>query len=198
MILTRTRIVRWLRILLPLLALCMLSTLFLFSRESQTESQIPYAEVDAEAMARDPRLIAPQYAGVTDDGAQLSLTAEQVARRDGGTASNLRLDWLRPDGLRADVAAPEAVLADGAIKLRGGVRMTTSSGWTIDATAIEAATDRSRIVADEGISAAAPFGNLTAGQMELVPNTADGEDTPDDVAPSILNFSGGVRLIYHP
>ena len=48
----RTRTVRWLRVLLPLLALAMLSTLFLFSRGSDGESQIPYADVDAEAMAR--------------------------------------------------------------------------------------------------------------------------------------------------
>ena len=44
----RTRTVRWLRVLLPLLALAMLSTLFLFSRGSDGESQIPYADVDAD------------------------------------------------------------------------------------------------------------------------------------------------------
>ena len=75
----RTRTVRWLRVLLPLLALAMLSTLFLFSRGSDGESQIPYADVDAEAMARDPRLVAPEYAGVTPDGAQLTLRATEAA-----------------------------------------------------------------------------------------------------------------------
>lgn len=195
---TRTRIVRWLRILLPLAALCLLSTLFLFSRESQTESQIPYAEVDAEAMARDPRVIAPQYAGVTADGAQLALTAAEVAPREGGTASDLRLDWRRPDGLSADVIAPQASVEDGTISLRGGVRMTTSSGWTIDAQGIDAAMDRSHLAAGEGISAQAPFGTLTAGQMELVPDVPGGGQAPVEGAPSILNFSGGVRLIYQP
>lgn len=195
---TRTRIVRWLRILLPLLALCLLSTLFLFSRESQTESQIPYAEVDAEAMARDPRVIAPQYAGVTDDGAQLALTAAEVAPREGGNASDLRLDWRRPDGLTADVTAPSASMYDGTIRLRGGVRMTTSSGWTIDAQGIDAAMDRSRLAAGDGIAAEAPFGRLTAGQMELVPDAPGGGGASADDAASILNFSGGVRLIYQP
>lgn len=195
---TRTRIVRWLRILLPLAALCLLSTLFLFSRESQTESQIPYAEVDAEAMARDPRVIAPQYAGVTDDGAELALAAADVAPRDGGDASDLRLDWRRPDGLTADVTAPAASMADGVIRLHGGVRMTTSTGWTIDAPGIDAAMDRSRLAAGEGISAQAPFGTLTAAQMELVPDAPGGGDAPEGDAPGILNFSGGVRLIYQP
>ena len=58
---SRTRIVRWLRVLLPLVALAMLSTMFLFSRGSDVESRIPYAEVDAQAAARDNRIVAPEY-----------------------------------------------------------------------------------------------------------------------------------------
>lgn len=187
----RTRVVRWLRVLLPLLALVMLSTLFLFSRNGGSESRIPYAEVDAEAMARDPRLVAPEYAGVTDDGARLTLRATEAAPDEGGgRARDLRLDWQRPDGLQADLTAPRAGLADGAIRLDGGVRMTTSTGWTLDAQSAEAATDRSRIAADEGIEAKAPFGTLSARRMELAPGR--GSDA------SILNFSGDVRLIYQP
>ena len=187
----RTRVVRWLRVLLPLAALAMLSTLFLFSRGGDSESRIPYAEVDAEAMVRDPRLVAPQYAGVTDDGARLTLRASEAAPgQGGGRASDLRLDWQRPDGLRADLTAPQAGLADGTIRLDGGVRMTTSSGWTLEAQSAEAATDRSRILAQEGIEAQAPFGTISAQRMELAPGV--------DEDASILNFSGDVRLIYQP
>lgn len=187
----RTRTVRWLRVLLPLAALAMLSTLFLFSRGDNSESRIPYAEVDAQSMARDPRLVAPEYAGVTNDGAQLTLRATEAApAQGGGSARDLRLDWQRPDGLRADLTAPQAGLADGAIRLDGGVRITTSSGWVMDAASVEAATDRSRIAAQDGVQATAPFGSLSAQRMELAPN--------DDADASILNFSGDVRLIYRP
>ncbi|MTD99986.1 hypothetical protein GIY56_06790 [Paracoccus sp. YIM 132242] len=187
----RTRVVRWLRVLLPLAALAMLSTLFLFSRGGDSESQIPYADVDAEAMARDPRLVSPEYAGVTDDGAQLTLRATEAAPgQGGGSARDLRLDWQRPDGLRADLTAPRAGLAGGAIRLEGGVRMTTSSGWIVEAQSVETATDRSRIAAQDGVQADAPFGSLSADRMELAPG--GGTDA------SILNFSGDVRLIYQP
>ena len=187
----RTRTVRWLRVLLPLAALAILSTLFLFSRGGDSPSRIPYADVDAEAMARDPRLVAPEYAGVTDDGAQLTLRATEAAPgQGGGSARDLRLDWQRPDGLRADVTAPQGGLADGAIRLDGGVRMTTSTGWTLDAQSVEAATDRSRIAAEAGVKAEAPFGTLSAQRMELAPGA--------DEDASILNFSGDVRLIYQP
>ena len=142
-------------------------------------------------MARDPRLVAPEYAGVTDDGAQLTLRATEAAPgQGGGSARDLRLDWQRPDGLRADVTAPQGGLADGTIRLDGGVRITTSTGWVLDAQSVEAATDRSRIAAQEGIEAEAPFGTLSAQRMELAPG--GGGDA------SILNFSGDVRLIYQP
>lgn len=187
----RTRIVRWLRVLLPLMALVMLSVLFLFSPDRDAGSRIPYAEVDAEAMARDPRLVAPEYAGVTSDGARLTLRASDAAPGGGGggTARDLRLDWQRPDGLRADLSAPRGAMADNAIRLDGGVRMTTSSGWSLDAQSVDAATDRSRIAATDGVAAVAPFGTLSARQMELVPGQGGA---------SILNFSGDVRLIYQP
>lgn len=189
----RTRIVRWLRVLLPLAALALLSTLFLFSREPEAESRIPYADVDAEAMARDPRLVAPDYAGVTEDGARLTLRASTAAvpgAGAGGDAQDLRLDWQRADGLTAELTAPEGGLAEGRVSLGGGVRMQTSSGWEITSPRIDAATDRSEVEATEGVDATAPFGALSAGRMRLAPDAPDG--------PAVLNFSGGVRLIYQP
>ncbi|WP_304615560.1 hypothetical protein [Paracoccus sp. (in: a-proteobacteria)] len=189
----RTRIVRSLRVILPLAALAMLSTLFLFSRGSETESRIPYAQVDAEAMARDPRLVAPEYAAVTEDGARISLTASAARPdRERAEAEALQLDWQRPDGLAAMLVAPTGGLADGRIRLDGGVRMTTSTGWQMDAPRIDAATDRSEIAADDGIEAEAPFGRISAGRMRLEP----GDEGATGAA--VLNFSGGVRLIYQP
>lgn len=194
---SRTRIVRWLRVLLPLIALAILSTMFLFSRRPETEPQIPYAEVDAEAMAREPRIVAPEYSGVTSDGAELSLQASQAAPAGGegaATASDLRLDWRRPDGLSAELTAPDGRVENGIVGLRGGVRMSTSSGWTLEAPNVDASTDRSRLAASGGVEAMAPFGRVDADRMELVPET----DDTQKAGSAVLNFSGGVRLIYQP
>ncbi|RNF36035.1 hypothetical protein [Paracoccus methylarcula] len=190
---SRTRIVRWLRVLLPLLALAILSTMFLFSSRPGTDPEIPYAEVDAERMAREPRMVAPEYSGVTDDGAELSLRAAEARPRqgEGGTASQLRLDWRRQDGLTAQLTAPSGGVEDGGITLQGGVRLTTSTGWTMEAARIDAATDRSRLFAPEGVDAAAPFGEITAGGMEL-------RAGPDKDGAAVLDFTDGVRLIYQP
>lgn len=239
---SRTRIVGWLRVVLPLLALVILSTMFMFSDQPEDDPQIPYSAMDPDRLARERRMVAPQYSGVTDDGGQLTLRAQEAAPggatgagAGAGWASDLQLDWQRPDGLRARLTAPDAELDDATIALSGGVRMTTSSGWTLDAPRVEAATDRSHLLATDGVQADAPFGRITADRMELAPdpeagNTAAtgtdgttaaaadgvpdagaeprpsapatvaggaGADAPTD-APSVLTFSGGVRLIYQP
>lgn len=211
---SRTRIVRWLRVLLPLLALALLSTMFLFSRGSDIESRIPYAEIDAREAARGNRIVAPEYSGVTDDGAEVTLRAARAMPGSGGSgggarAGELALDWLRPDGLRADLTAPEGGLSDGLVRLEGGVRMTTSTGWQMDAPRIEARTDAAVIEAGEGVEAVAPFGRITAGRMRLAPadgsgsgsgaGAVDGEGTGGGASDAaVLNFSDGVRLMYQP
>jgi lipopolysaccharide export system protein LptC len=238
---SRTRIVRWLRVVLPLLALVILSTMFMFSGQPEDNPQIPYSGMDPDRLARERRMVAPQYSGVTDDGGQLSLRAQEAAPggasgagagAGAGWASDLQLDWQRPDGLRARLTAPGADVDGDTIALSGGVRMTTSTGWTLDAPRVEAATDRSHLLATDGVQADAPFGRITADRMELAPDpeagntaatgtdgtaasasdggpgaaagprpstaaTVAGADAPGD-APSVLTFSGGVRLIYQP
>lgn len=190
----RSVIVAWLRVLLPLAALAVLSTLFLLSRKPDPEAAIPYARVDAEALARQPRITAPSFAGVTPDGAALTLTADSATPAGGGagSASALRLGWRGADGLTAELTAPHAEIGEGAIHLDGGVQVSTSSGWSLAAPRVEAATDRSRVAATGGIEARAPFGEITAETATLErPGGAEAAD-------HVLNFAGGVRLLYRP
>lgn len=189
---SRTRIVRWLRVLLPLVALVILSTLFLLSGQPGEDPSIPYADVDAEEMAREPRMTAPEYAGVTQDGAAISLRADEVKTGDASAASaqGLRMTWRAEDGLAADLTAPEASVADGVIELGGGVRMTTSSGWAVTTPQIDSSTDRSIITAPADVKAFAPLGQLDAGAMQLSRDPGTGDH--------VLNFTGGVHLIYQP
>ena len=150
----------------------------------------PYINVDPGTM--NPYEHGECY--VTDDGAELSLSASEATPpgQGAGAARDVRLDWRRKDGLTADLTAPRAGLADGLIGLRGGVRMTTSSGWRMDAPSVDAATDRSLIRATGGVEAEAPFGSIRADRMDLQPKREDG------AGGAVLNFSGSVRLIYQP
>lgn len=189
----RSRVVAWLRVLLPLVALAMLSTLFLWSGRPDPESAIPYADVDGASLDGPPRITAPTWAGVTPDGARLLLSAASATPGgEGGQAEAMRLDWAGPGGAVARATAPHATMAEGRITLQGGVDLVLSSGWSLEADSLDAARDRSEVTASGGVAVTAPFGHLTAGEARLH-RPADATEGGE-----VLDFTGGVRLIYQP
>ena len=191
---TRSCIVAWLRVILPLTALAILSVLFLLGRKPDPEATIPYAEVDPRELAERQAVTSPTYAGVTGDGAQLSITAAEArpgAAAGGGQADAVRMTLLAQDGRAADIAAGTAQLQGDQVRLGEGVRMTTADGWVVTAPEFLASVPEGTLVSEDEVNVRAPFGELTAGRMELRPS---GRGRGDHV----LDLSGGVRLIYRP
>lgn len=185
-----TRVIRWLRVLLPLAALAILSGLFLLGRSPDPERAIPYADGAAGDRTARPGMTAPDYAGVTAGGATLTLRAARAdPAGDSGSASQVMLDWRAPDGLAASVTAGAATLDTGRIALAQGVRATLSSGWVLTAPAMTADTATDRLSAPAQVAALAPFGRLTAGGMVLSRGPGGAH---------VLELNGGVRLLYQP
>jgi lipopolysaccharide export system protein LptC len=191
---THSRFVATAKIALPLLALAILSTLFLFARTIDPNDAIPYAEVDVAERAREPRLTAPTYAGVTSDGAALTLQAAE-ARPDAGagaTAQTLTARLDTPDGARTNLAAAKMTFdnAAGLVSLDGGVTVSTTSGYTITTKTVTARLDRTSLLAPGPVQATAPAGTITAQGMTLTQGT--------DPATYVLVFKGRVKLLYQP
>jgi len=191
----RTRLVRLLRVVLPLAALALLSVLFLLGRKpSEPEPAIPYAQGSPEDLGRSPGIGAPEYTTVTPDGASVTLRAARAALGDGGmgsgdgTASDLTLDWRARDGLMIELTAPRAEMAETRIRLEGGVRMALSSGWEMRGPSFEADTAADTLRADETVQVTAPFGRLNAGRMLLYSAEAG----------QVLELNEDVRLLYRP
>lgn len=188
-----SRLVGVLKLALPLLALVILSTLFLFSRGINPEDAIPYAQVDVEDRLREPRMTEAGYAGVTPDGAALTLTAAE-ARPDagGGSAANLTGRLETADGASTDIVALSATIdnATGQLELSGGVELQSSVGYLIEAQGFAIALDRTWLESRGPVSAEGPLGQLTANSLRL--------DQSDATGDYLLVFNGAVRLLYQP
>ena len=187
----RSRIVRWLRVILPLAALAILSVLFLIARAPET-GPIPYAEGRLEDLARAPGMTAPQFSTVTPGGATVTLTAAAAvpeASGETGTARDIALDWRERGGLTLTLSAAEAAVKGGHLSFSGDVDLRLSSGWRLAAARIEADTETEVLTAPDAVAVTAPFGELTAGAMRLS-RAADGRQ--------VLELNRGVRLIYRP
>lgn len=191
-----TRRVVWLKVALPLVALAVLSTLFLLADRIDPDDALSTAEVDVEGLAREPRITAPTYAGTTSDGAALTLSAEAAQLQTDttpGTVDQLTLRLETPDGATTEVIAGQALLDSGTreVLLSGGVIATTSAGYRIETEAMVSRLDLSSLSSRTAVVASGPVGTITAGAMTL---------SQDATTPGayLLVFNQGVRLVYQP
>ncbi len=192
-----SRFVALTKVILPIIALGILSTLFLFSRDIDPTQSIPYADVDVEELAREQRIGAPNYAGVTEDGAAISITAKS-ARPSPDNAKIVTATGLTAIIEDAMDGRLEIIASDGVINtdqqivtLQGGVQILTSTGYIIDTAGLTAALNETSVITDGRITAEGPLGTLNAGQMTL--ETQNGPN-----GSHLLVFKGGVKLIYDP
>jgi len=191
-----SRLVAFFKVVLPLVALAILSMLFLVSRGVNPEDAIPYADVDIADRVREPRLTQAVFAGMTADGAALTVQAAEARPEQGEApmqASGLVGLLETPDGARTDLTAATAVLDAAAkrIDLGGGVVIATSGGYRVETDGLRVALDRTGLDSTGSVTATGPLGTLTAGALHV------GQTAPDS-ATYVMVFKGGVKLVYLP
>lgn len=186
--------VNWVKVTLPLIAIALLSSLFLLSGTPDPEAALPYAEVDIEQITREQRVTAPRFAGVLDEGREIILLAEAVAA-DTGQIDRIRAQSI--DG-RIDIDATEVMtlratlgefdMAAQIASLNDGVSVETTQGYRMESDSVIMALDEIRLSAPTPVHITGPGLDLTADAMEI--EEING-------AP-ILRFTGSVRMLYQP
>lgn len=192
-----SRAIAIVKVILPLVALAILSTLFLLSRPGTVGEPLPYSDLAIDEMARDQRLGAPVYTAVTDTGAELRLAADSLVpdlNRPGYadiTAPVARI--TDPTGYRVDLVAKSGTFNDRTRRatLTGGVRIDTSDGYSIAAPSAWIRTDLSHLETAGPVTADGPLGRLTAGGLTI-------STTPEADGHAVALFHHGVKLVYTP
>lgn len=190
-----SQVVSWLKLLLPLAALALLSTLFMLSGKVDY-GDIPVAQRDLANRASNQQITAPYYTGATDDGALVSMTATS-ARPDPAGPGRVSADglWTRidlSDGSVLTLRADSAILdePEDRADLTGNVRIESSNGYTVQTTGLTAAMRAVRAESTGPVTANGPAGTLDAGKLQI---------TSDSAAGTVhLVFTNGVKLVYDP
>lgn len=192
---TYSRLISWLKIILPLLALALLSTLFLVARTVDPAQTLPFADVDVEELAREQRVGKPNYSGVTDDGAAISISADHAkpdAQRDGAmTGADARAVLELENGETVHVSAGAIDLDNpaGLARLFNDVQLQTSDGYRLDTDELQISLDRTRLGSETLTRVDGPAGQITADTFALTrENPKNGN--------YLLVFKGNVKLIY--
>ena len=184
-----SRFVRLAKILLPTLALALLSALFLLARGDGGEAAIPYSDAEIDALAREQRLGAPDFAGTTEDGAAIRITAAQ-GRPDPRepsvlTAAGMSVLLQAPArDVALDAAIGRVDPASGLFELGGGLTVETSDGYRLNAAALEGRLDLTDLRSAGPVEGRGPIGEVSAGRLTL-----------DDER---MRFEDGVALVYRP
>ena len=191
-----SRLVFWLKILLPLAALALLATLFLFGRNVRPEDAIPYADTDIADRVKEPRLTGAAFAGMTKDGAALTIKAADArpgvaGSSNAGSATDLSALIQMPGGSSATLQAGAGRMDQAAKQaiLTGGVTLTSSNGYTVKTEGVSVALDQTDVTSLGPVSGAGPAGTITAQGMHLGREPSGGY---------LLDFTGGVTLVYTP
>lgn len=186
--------VGWIKIVLLMGALALLSTLFLFARSPADQTEIPFAEI--ADLARDQRLTAPRFFGLADDGSTIAIAARNARPGPDGPdkvqIESLSLSLEGTDGSQLDITAGSSLI-DGqtqVARLEGLARLTTSTGYVMETVGLTADLKSGIIASDGMLEIQAPYGEMTAGRIEI-------RTGPDGPGRQLL-FTGGVHLIYTP
>ncbi|MBI1169855.1 hypothetical protein GC209_00510 [bacterium] len=191
-----SRLVFWLKILLPLAALGLLATLFLFGHTVRPEDAIPYADGSIAERVKEPRLTDATFAGVTRDGSALKITAADArpgvaGTTNAGTASDVHARIEMSDGSSATIQSARAQMDDASrtALLQGGVTMVSSTDYVVKTSGMRVALDQTDVTSLGPVTGVGPAGTFEAQKMHLSRGPSGGY---------VLDFTGGVQLVYTP
>ena len=191
-----SKAISWLKVVLPIVGLGILSTLFLVARETAIERrQLPPGAVAPDGGVETASVL--DYSGTTGDGSAVSIVADRAwPTADGsgrleGSGITARFDMASGD--RADIRADAGALNpdEDVLALRGDVVVTTKSGWTMQSEALDASLDWTRLVSPTPVRTEGPMGKLNADHMVIRRDATTGGSY-------LMEFDGSVHLVYRP
>ncbi len=191
-----TKMVFWLKVVFPLMALGLLSTLFLLSRSVDPIQSIPFAEKEIQERLRDQQITAPFFTGATADGDELSFFADVLTTPDGqvglNRAENIRATLKTAQGATIRLQSKEAVidLAKDHAQLEGDVVLITSTGYRMTSELVTSGMSSLNLHSPGPVFGTAPIGTLESGSMSIT-------QTETSDAAQLL-FTNRVKLIYRP
>ena len=190
-----SRLIAFLKVVLPLAALGLLSTLFLLSRSVDPTTTLPFNEAEVSDRLRESRVTKPYFSGETTGGDQIVFTADSARPAGDGRlaeADALSAQITLSSGSRVYLNAnagsfdPDQDLA----RFDGAVKIETSTGYQLKTDALNTALKRLYAESDGRVTGGGPLGALEAGQLIIT------SDPETDAAHMV--FKDGVKLVYQP
>lgn len=191
-----SRMVAWLKVTLPLVALGMLSTLFLISRTVDPPSTIPFADSEVQERLTNQQVTGPYYTSMSANGDQIAVIAETMTGPTGVDGTNkgkdVNIEMNMASGSTVTAIGNDAVIdiANDKSQLIGDVKVTTSAGYVLFSDELLLRMSVTDVISPGAVRATTPLGDLEAGAMRFF--VPEGQEAGQWV------FTKGVKLLHQP
>jgi lipopolysaccharide export system protein LptC len=193
-----SRIVAILKVGLPLVALGMLSALFLIQTGDGLEpGGLVFSEGDIADLGRGLTISNPTFTGATRGGDRFRFEAREVvpdaAPPTTAAIGDLvgRLEFESGGAVDLQATAGDLDIPAEALALSGDVRIETSDGYKVRAERVDLDLAAGTLEAGDTVATEGPFGTIDSASLRIVPADAQGETHR-------FLFGGGVRVLYEP
>ena len=187
-------LVAWLKTLLPIVALGLLSTIFLFSGKVDVTQSLPYAEHNIAEIIREQRITRPYFTGIASNGTEIALSAAyaspQVENAHILEITDLSVVLRSASDRMVQVTAGQGALDSTrqTAQISTDVHIAALPDFWVTTEALDMNFNQGFISAKGGFQGVTALGAITAGEMHL-------QMTADDQQIVFLN---DVRLVYSP
>ena len=187
-------LVAWLKTLLPIVALGLLSTIFLFSGKVDVTQSLPYTEHNIAEIVREQRITRPYFTGIASNGTEIALSAAyaspQIENAHILEITDLSVVLRSTSDRMVQVTAGRGALdsATQTAQISTNVHIAALPDFWVTTQALDMNLNQGVVSAKGGFQGVTSLGAVTAGEMHL-------QMTADDQQIVFLN---DVRLVYSP
>ncbi len=182
-----------LKVILPLTALAILSTLFLVADRRDRERAIRYSADTYEEAVQPGRVGSPDYSGIGEDGAEVFVSAREAwPEQTSGevTANALTSTWKGRESGRVVASSAAGVIGADRLraKLTGEVDIETDSGYRLRSERLDIDMEAGRMVSPGPVTGTGPDIRIDAGAMQVRQTGRQ----------ALITFTDGVKVVYDP
>ncbi len=185
------------KVVLPLIALAMLATLFLFTKDKTLEATLRFSEADLSDLKSGLQVSSPRFSGSNAIGDSFLFSAEHLAP-DSPDPSMLFVEslsgeirFLKGSRVLLNAGKAELDLVNRVLDLSDGISVVISDGFRATTDSLIAHLSEGELVTGGAVEALSPMGKIEAGLMRL--ETLD----PENQENRMIWFENGVKLVFY-
>lgn len=189
-----TRMIRGLKVALPLIALVLLSTMFMLSKKVDPTAATALADQQFRDKIANEQLSDPRYAGNTNTGKAMTVTAAsarpdpEVEGKTYGKEVNAIINMENGEQMTVSANTGIVIEDEDLAILSGDVHIVTTDGYDMRTSQLTSLISRIEGESAGPVTGFGPPGQLSAGKMRVTSDEQTGHVT--------LVFTEGVHLVY--